>query len=128
MRTFREGECRVESAEYNRKYRKEIRVWLDKEKLKCGCVLCGYKIIPQALDYHHVAPHNKKRNGINVSYGFNSVLKEMKKCVLLCKNCHTEVHSGLHLQEIFDIAKKHNLDVDEIEKPERPKQRKLFVV
>lgn len=46
---------------------------------------------------HHVDP-TKKEFGIGaggVTRAWSKVLVELDKCVLLCKNCHGEVHSGL---------------------------------
>ena len=31
----------------------------------------------------------------NLSYSWESLLKEAEKCVLVCKNCHTEIEAGL---------------------------------
>jgi len=30
-------------------------------------------------------------------------LRELEKCVLLCSNCHGEVHSGLHKEKLDEI-------------------------
>lgn len=66
---------------------------LNSIKAKEKCKKCGegrYYI----LDHHHINPKEK----INmVSYLFKSSsikagLEEMKKCVVLCKNCHYEFH------------------------------------
>ncbi len=58
------------------------------------CVLCGYSNYIGALDFHHLDP-TKKTFALSVKglcYAWSSILKEAKKCVLLCKNCHTEAH------------------------------------
>lgn len=39
----------------------------------------------------------------------NEILKELKKCILVCSNCHREIHDGLH-QDILQVDKtSHNL-------------------
>ena len=61
------------------------------------CVLCGYNKCAGALDFHHTQPAKKSfaLSLKGLSYSWASILKESKKCVLLCKNCHTEVEAGL---------------------------------
>lgn len=67
-----------------------------------GCVICGYNKCLSALEFHHV--HDKefqldKRSLSNRT--LDSVLKEAKKCVLLCSNCHREYHHGIHSDELM---------------------------
>lgn len=90
--------------EYQRK-RKQLKVLKHdrrkkvKQKLidyKGGkCERCGYnKEYTNAYDFHHINP-NEKEFGISYK-GRNraiAVLKrEVDKCLLLCANCHREVH------------------------------------
>jgi len=61
----------------------------------CGgcCVLCGYDKCLSALTFHHVDPSSKSF-GISVKghlVSWERAKKELEKCVLLCKNCHTEI-------------------------------------
>lgn len=60
------------------------------------CQLCGYNKCIQALDFHHVNPEEKgldfKRNA---NRSWSSTRNEIQKCILLCANCHREVHAGL---------------------------------
>ena len=60
------------------------------------CKLCGYKKYIGALDFHHTNPKNKSFavSVRGLSYGWNKILREVRKCTLLCKNCHTEVENG----------------------------------
>lgn len=60
------------------------------------CKLCGYKKYFGAMDFHHIDP-SKKLFALSVKglcYSWETILKEAKKCVLLCKNCHAEVENG----------------------------------
>ena len=47
-----------------------------------------------ALAFHHKNPTKKdfsiSRNGVTNSW--NSVKKELDKCILMCHNCHSELH------------------------------------
>lgn len=63
---------------------------------KCG--VCGYNKCSNALEFHHLDPTEKEfalseRN--SKGKGWKIIVSEIKKCVLLCSNCHKEFHSGL---------------------------------
>jgi hypothetical protein len=65
------------------------RLWLDEIKLKTGCIDCGYNKWPEALDFDH---KNRKSKVFNISQKLNMcknfLLKEIRKCVVRCANCH----------------------------------------
>lgn len=73
------------------------------------CQICGYGNCLEALDFHHIHPEEKTFNfnkGQTKSWDVN--IEELKKCVLLCSNCHREVHAGIYtkpLQSSFDESK-----------------------
>ena len=80
-------------AEYNKRYANSIKIRLV-DALGGKCVVCGYDKCRQALDFHHLDPKAKEYN-VNTIRSFEKALKEAKKCVLLCANCHREFHAGL---------------------------------
>jgi transcription elongation factor Elf1 len=60
------------------------------------CVRCGYKKYVGALDFHHIDP-TQKLFALSVKglcYAWEVILKEAKKCQLLCKNCHAEIEAA----------------------------------
>jgi 5-methylcytosine-specific restriction endonuclease McrA len=62
-----------------------------------SCVICGYDKHVGALQFHHLDP-DKKDFGISESGNtrtWNVIKEELDKCVMLCANCHTEVHAGI---------------------------------
>lgn len=62
-----------------------------------GCALCGYDRCAAALHFHHLDPPAKV-HGIAEAGASRSLARaraEVKKCVLLCANCHAEVEVGL---------------------------------
>lgn len=62
-------------------------------KYKGGqCLLCGYKKYSGALEFHHLDPKKKDRSIKLRNRSFENIKKELDKCVLLCSNCHKEVH------------------------------------
>lgn len=61
------------------------------------CQICGYNKCSAGFDFHHVDPLGKD---FTISAGLTSwerVLPELAKCILLCSNCHREVHDGQHI-------------------------------
>jgi hypothetical protein len=60
------------------------------------CTICGYDGNLAALVFHHTDSNEKDfkldmRSLSNRKFG--PVLKEISKCVLLCANCHAELHN-----------------------------------
>ncbi|MBS3099448.1 hypothetical protein J4462_04500 [Candidatus Pacearchaeota archaeon] len=59
------------------------------------CELCGYNKYPDILEFHHKKKENKKQT-INTLMktlrNLEVIKKEMIKCILLCPNCHRELH------------------------------------
>lgn len=63
------------------------------------CLFCGYKKCVAALEFHHLNPETKEF-GISNSGNIKSWEKmkvELDKCILLCSNCHKELHYTLKL-------------------------------
>ena len=59
------------------------------------CVRCGYNTCLQALEFHHIDPSKKDFTISNDNFKIADAIKESKKCILLCSNCHKEFHAGL---------------------------------
>ena len=55
------------------------------------CIVCGYKRCYRSLHFHHKNPHEKDYD-ISSKTRWNDIEIELEKCVLLCANCHGEVH------------------------------------
>lgn len=61
------------------------------------CVLCGYNKCEDALQFHHL-DSDKKEFGVSQSgltRSWDRVKNEIEKCILVCANCHREIHSGI---------------------------------
>ncbi len=62
------------------------------------CVNCGYKKCFDSLDFHHLDPRLKF---FNISKQLNNSWRilqpELDKCILVCKNCHGEIHAGISI-------------------------------
>lgn len=60
--------------------------------LKGGrCEFCGYNKCIAALEFHHLDPE-KKESHPNKITSWSKLEKEIEGCILLCSNCHREVH------------------------------------
>ena len=81
--------------------------WIDLYKKSNGCYLCGYNAHPSALCFDHIPELGEKeeltKNGCskrtcaggmyqlyNANIPFKVLLNEIKKCRILCSNCHME--------------------------------------
>ena len=63
------------------------------EYLGGKCILCGYDKCQGALEFHHKDPSQKDPDYHSFKTIFNERLKiELDKCILLCSNCHRELH------------------------------------
>ena len=58
------------------------------------CIVCGYKRCSAALHFHHLNTWEKDYE-ISSKSNWYDIEKELKKCVLLCANCHAETHAGI---------------------------------
>jgi hypothetical protein len=67
---------------------------IDAVKLKGGCCIkCGYNKSYKALDFHHRDSTQKDFDWRKLKLRtWKSIVKELKKCDLLCSNCHRELH------------------------------------
>lgn len=60
-----------------------------------SCEICGYNKTVWALDFHHLDP-NKKDFGIDSKIaGLEKMKVEVDKCILVCANCHREIHANI---------------------------------
>lgn len=90
----------------NKNSGKYVKIWRRKTKERIisafggACCCCGYKTCPEALELHHLNPNEKE-------FGFGAIranpknwqdmVIELRKCVLICSNCHREVHANVKI-------------------------------
>jgi hypothetical protein len=82
--------CRNEAVTEARRNRKRKLVELAGGK----CEICGYNKCVGALQFHHNNP-KEKEFGIaasGVTRSISEQMNEIKKCMLVCANCHAELH------------------------------------
>jgi len=66
------------------------------------CEQCGYDRCLKALSFHHKDPSQKKFpiNARTMCKGMDIVIDEMKKCSILCLNCHAEDEARLDRERV----------------------------
>jgi uncharacterized Zn ribbon protein len=82
---------KIRQSEKNRieKIKKMIR----RIKLK-GCSKCSEKE-PCAIDFHHITDKKSDiASGIN-RYSIIAIREELRKCIIVCANCHRKIHAGI---------------------------------
>lgn len=87
-----QGRCR----EHYRKYLKKIRSEYLIKMLGGKCKSCGKQFPVGVFDFHHINPKAKKFSiSLHmVNKSMEALVKEAKKCDLLCANCHRVLHFG----------------------------------
>ena len=60
------------------------------------CEICGYNNCLGALDFHHTDSQEKEftlsQVNLSESFSMEDLRKEANKCIILCANCHRELH------------------------------------
>ena len=57
------------------------------------CEICGYNKNFASLTFHHINPRVKEVSWTKLKLrSMDKIRKELKKCQLLCRNCHGEIH------------------------------------
>lgn len=80
---------------------------MNKLKEATGCVYCDERSAI-SLDYHHIDPNTKT---YEISYlvackSWSKIPEELKKCELVCTNCHRKLHKNIKLIRKDDMLSK----------------------
>ena len=84
----------------SRKHQKTIlRRNMKKQAVKIlggKCQICGYNRCIDALEFHHDNPQEKEfKLGSGNTMSWQQYKNEALKCILVCSNCHKEIHSDI---------------------------------
>lgn len=94
----------ADRAEYLKRAVAERRRRLKAMAIEYGggeCQLCGYKKCLRALSFHHLDPAQKDfgLSARGLTRSWEKMQPEIDKCILVCANCHAEIHAGLRKVE-----------------------------
>jgi len=60
------------------------------------CILCGYDKCIEGLSFHHASGKEFGISAKGYTRAWETVKAELDSCILVCHNCHAEIHAGLH--------------------------------
>ena len=90
----RRSECKTCHTDFMKEVYENKKKTVSEIKKNLKCAKCGEER-EYCLDFHHIDP-NEKENTIarmtSNNYRLDAVLNEIKKCIVLCSNCHREFH------------------------------------
>jgi len=109
--------------------RKHRMLCVDEYKTANGCQICGYKKSPRALCFDHLPEFQKAdicKNGYSKGnhcggmqmfyakkYPVSDLINEIKKCRILCMNCHMEI---TYSNKIKSHSTEVGMSIEELEK------------
>lgn len=71
------------------------RDWYVQEKSKLKCANCP-ETEAACLDFHHVKGKDRAiGEGLHRGWNIERIKAEMRRCVVICSNCHRKLHAGL---------------------------------
>lgn len=74
-----------------REYKKQARESFNEFKAQLKCSNCGESRW-WLLDFHHLDPTKKEKEVVNLVQSPRKLEKEIQKCIVLCSNCHRDLH------------------------------------
>lgn len=106
---YQESLKRRESVRATTDFQKQRNIELVENAKQKGCQKCG-DMRKYVLDFHHINSETKINDIAHMikSSSEKTLLQEIDKCVLLCANCHRELHflekeKGITIQEYLNI-------------------------
>lgn len=89
-----QADCKDCSRKRAREFRQKTRDRVGAYKMEKGCEVCGFRAEnPCQLDLDHIDPSTKTYKGSHKAYdagwSWERVEKELAKCTVTCKNCHS---------------------------------------
>ena len=91
--------------------------------------MCGYDKNISALEFHHKNPEEKDFTISSFKGSWEDIQRELDKCVMVCANCHREIHNPHSTkQNIQNLIKIHQNKVEikqETNKRNKPSKYKF---
>ena len=67
--------------------------WLVEYKNDKSCIICG-ESFNNCLEFHHIDPTTKYK-AISSLESIKLIQEEIKKCIIVCANCHRKIHGNV---------------------------------
>lgn len=69
------------------------------------CCMCGYDKCIDALEFHHLDKTEKEESPsyVIMRWSWEKAKKELDKCILVCSNCHREIHAAEREKQPLDL-------------------------
>ena len=84
-------ENRIHAVEKNKRNRHKVAEWLENYKRGLSCK-CGENH-PACISFHHEGGKDFNIGGAaRKGYSISRILSEIKKCIVMCENCHRKLH------------------------------------
>ena len=89
---------------YKNRIKKQVQKtidYVDEYRKHNPCTKCGENRY-WLLDFHHTDPSVKEENigALKRTGSFKKLQTEIKKCIILCKNCHADFHHKERIEKI----------------------------
>ncbi len=91
------GENKDVKKKYSENRRSEIKKWFNDYKKTLKCSRCSENDW-RCLDFNHnknTRKVNKVSAMVSIGCSKKKILEEIKKCTVLCANCHRKFHNGM---------------------------------
>ena len=78
--------------------RNAIKAWFRAHRATLKCAWCP-EADPACLDFHHDDPTQKEQHvakAVRLGWSIERIESEMRKCIILCANCHRKHHAADH--------------------------------
>ncbi len=93
-KVYRRHKCKYCYQKAKNELRHRHGKFISEYKSKNGCEICGLSD-SRVLEFHHRDPKSKEFT-IAIAYynrvGIDKIMEEIKKCAILCANCHRVTH------------------------------------
>ncbi len=86
---------RIKQRDKSQTKREKLKKQIRDFRAMIGCMICGERHTA-VLDFHHINPGTKVTQVSSMTarkYSIESIVEEIKKCIVICGNCHNKLHA-----------------------------------
>lgn len=96
LREYSQQHYRANSESYKKRIladKRKKKEFINEVKASSKCSICG-ESRPWCLEFHHLDGEDKDFNIGDTyrNYGIDRLKNEMSKCIIVCANCHKDIH------------------------------------